>query len=99
MIAASGKQPYFGFPAETQVMLAQFFVQTRAEWYFAVLAALAFANVDALHRFVDVGNLKVDDLGAPCAGAVGGHEQGAMIWRVGCIDEPIDFLDAQHQRQ
>jgi hypothetical protein len=99
VIAAAGKQPYGRLAGEAAVMLAQFFVESGAERNLAVLAALAFANMDAHHRLVDVGDLKVYDLGASCAGAVGGHEQGAVVGGGGGVDEPGDLFHAQHQRQ
>jgi len=49
-------------------MLAKFLVERGAEWNLAVFASFTFANVNTHHGFVDVSDLKVGDLGAPCAG-------------------------------
>jgi len=59
-------------------MLPQCSVERRAKWHFAVLAALAFTNVDLHHRFVNVGYLQVRDLGPACAGAI--CDQSRVRW-------------------
>src|SRR6516164_8963661 len=96
---AAGEQPYFRFTDEAAIVLAQFLIQDGAQRDLAVLAALAFANVNALGRFVDVGNLQVDYLGAARAGTVRRHEKSSVIRSIGRLDEAIDFVHAQHQRQ
>jgi hypothetical protein len=99
MIAAAGKQPKLGFASETAIMLPQFLIQRGAERNLAVLAAFAFANMNAHHRLIDVGQLQVGDFSASCARAVRGHEQRAMERGVCSVDEAGDFFDAQDQRQ
>jgi hypothetical protein len=80
-------------------VLAQFLVEAGAEGYFPVLAALALANVDPHHRFVNVGDLQVHDLGTTCSRTVRRHEQGAVVGSVGRFDQARHFFHAQDQRQ
>ena len=82
----SREQPYLRFAFQAPVMLAEFLVERGAERNLAVLASFPFANVNTHHGFVDVSDLKVGDLGAPCAGAIGGHQQRAVEEAIGGID-------------
>jgi len=75
--AVAGKKPD-RLLAQTSPVSAQFLEQDRAEHDVAVLMAFAVLNVHDHASAIDVADLQARELGAPHAGAVEGHQNGAI---------------------
>ena len=73
-------------------MSSQFLQQDRAEHHVTVLLAFATLNVHDHASTIDIADLQTRELGAPHAGAVQGHQNGAIEGSGGGIDELCDLL-------
>jgi hypothetical protein len=87
----AGKQPDRLF-AQTSPVSPQFLEQDRAEHDVAVLVTLAVLNVHDHASAIDVADLQARELGAAHAGAVKGHQNGAIERSRRSIDELCDFF-------
>ena len=80
-------------------MSAQFFEQDGAEHHVAVLVTLAVLNVHDHASAIDVADLQARELGAAHAGAVEGHQNGAIEGSRRSIDELGYFFLAENGGQ
>jgi len=77
----------------------QFLEQDRAEHDVAVLVTLAILNVHDHASAIDVADLQARELGAAHAGAVEGHQNGAIEGSRRSIDELGYFFLAEDSGQ
>src|SRR5271165_4211280 len=80
-------------------MSAQFLEQDGAEHDVAVLPAFAALNVHDHSSAIDIADLQARELGAAHAGAVEGHQNGAIEGSRRSIDEPCYFLLTENSGQ
>src|SRR5271166_2778018 len=78
MPLAAGKHPRGRFAGQSAIMLSQFAEEMGAEHHVAVLAALAFMNMENHALGIDVGELQVCQLGPPHSGGIEGHQDSAV---------------------
>src|SRR5664280_1928734 len=76
--AVAGKEPLLRLASESTPVGAQLFEQLRAEHDIAVLAALAFSDMDHHPLAVDVADLQVGRFCAACTGGIKRHQKDAM---------------------
>src|SRR5436853_5861309 len=80
-------------------MSAQFFEQDGAEHHVAVLVTLAVLNVHDHAPAIDVADLEARELGAAHAGAVEGHQNGAVEGSRRSLDELCYFFLTENRGQ
>src|SRR5947209_13252588 len=80
-------------------MSAQFFEQDGAEHHVAVVVTLAALNVHDHASAIDVADLQERELGAAHAGAVKGHQDGAIEGSRRSLDELCYFFLAENGGQ
>src|SRR5437660_12923527 len=80
-------------------MSAQFFEQDGAEHHVAVLVTLTVLNVHDHASAIDVADLQERELGAAHAGAVEGHQNGAIEGSRRSLDELGYFFLAEDSGQ
>ena len=73
--------------------------QLRAEHDIAVLAALAFADMNDHPLAVDVADLEMGRFRAACAGGIHRHQQDAMKGCVRGLNQSRDFFLTEHPRK
>src|SRR5437763_9557055 len=80
-------------------MSAQFLEQDGAKHDIAVLVTLAVLNVHDHTSAIDIADLQARELGAAHAGAVEGHQNGAIEGSRRSIDEPGYFFLTENAGQ
>src|ERR1035437_10593365 len=90
--AVAGKEPLLRLAPEAAPVSAQFFEQLRAEHDIAVLAALAFPDVNYHPLAVDVADLQVGRFRAACAGGIKRHQKDAMKGGIRGFNQSRDFF-------
>src|SRR5271166_3610494 len=90
--AVAGKQPVGGLAPETAPIRAQFFEQLRAEHDVAVLAALAFADMNDHPLAVDVAHLEMCRFCAACACGIERHQQDAVEGELCRVNQSGDLF-------
>src|SRR5271157_403682 len=93
----TGEEPSFGL--QSAPVLAQGFQQNGTEHDVPILAALAALDVYDHPLTINVANLQAGQFGAARSGSVEGHQQNAVEGSGRGVDEPSDFLLAQHRGQ
>src|ERR1035441_5441796 len=96
MPAVAGEEPLLGLAPESAPVDAQFFEQLRAEHDIAVLAALAFPDMDHHPLAVDVADLQVGRFRAACAGGIERHQKDAMKGGIRGFNQSRNLLLAEY---
>src|ERR1035438_3246178 len=99
MPAVAGEEPLLGLAPESAPVDAQFFEQLRAEHDIAVLAALAFPDMDHHPLAVDVADLQVGRFRAACAGGIERHQKDAMKGGIRGFNQSRNLLLADRARR
>src|SRR5271157_5113394 len=97
MPTTTGEEPGLGL--QFAPVLAQGFQQDGAEHDVPILTALATLDVDDHPLTIDVANLQVCQFVAARSGSIEGHQQNAVEGSGSGVDEPSNFLLAQHRGQ
>jgi hypothetical protein len=92
----AGKQPLRRLAPQSAPVSAQFFEQLRAKHHIAILAALAFSDMNHHPLAVDVTDLQVGRFCAACAGGIHGHQQDAMKGCIRRLNQSRDFFLAEY---
>ena len=96
MPGATGKQ--VGLRLLPAPVLAERLQQLGAQWQVAILATLAFTDVDDHPFAIDILHTKSDQFAATHAGRVERHQYGPRLEITGRVDEPRYFFRTQHLR-
>jgi len=99
MPSVARKQPVGWLAPETAPIRAQFLEQLRAEHDVAVLAALAFADMNDHPLTVDIADLQMRCFCATCACGIERHEQNAVKWLLSRVNQSGDLFLAQYLRK
>src|ERR1035437_9519063 len=94
--AVAWKEPLLRLAPESAPVSAQRIEQLRAEHYIAVLAALAFPDVNHHPLAVDVADLQVGRFCAACTSGIKRHQKDAMKGGVRGVDQARDLLLAEY---
>src|SRR5258708_388509 len=93
----AGKEPFWG--PRRAPPYTQHFEQARGEHGVAGLASLALLHAEQHALRVDVDDLQRHRLGNTQAGAVTGHQSGAVLQAGNVVEELYDLLVAEHDGQ